>query len=93
MLEYHTTVLGLELLGAGKIDYLIDEWDEIAATVAANNLDMTRCVINEIAEGTDVYIGFANTPLPQVLFDIYNDRIPVLERGKAASDLGPVDTN
>lgn len=80
LLEYRTTALGLELLEAGKIDYLIDEWDEIAATVAANNLDMTHYVMNEMPEGTDIYIGFANTPLSQVLIDIYNKRMPVLER-------------
>lgn len=87
LVQYRTTAQGLELLDAGKIDYMIDEWDEIAEAVSASGQDMTRYVMNEMPNGKDVYIAFANTPLSQMLIDIYNERIPVLYREKKLLNL------
>lgn len=80
--EYRTVAHGLELLEAGRIDYMIDEWDEISEAVAANGQDMTRYVMNEMPNGSDNFVGFANTALSQILIEIYNERLPVIYQDK-----------
>ncbi|WP_430462183.1 substrate-binding periplasmic protein [Thalassolituus sp. LLYu03] len=87
LVEYRSTAQGIELLQEGKIDYLIDEWNEIAAVVAERKEDMTLYRMGEMPEGTDVYVGFANTPLSQVLISIYNERVPELMRQKQLQPL------
>ena len=87
LVEYRETEQGLELLQQGKIDYLIDEWDEVAAAVAVRKEDMTLYQMGEMPEGTDIYVGFANTPLSEVLISIYNERVPELIRQKKLQPL------
>lgn len=78
LVEYRTVAQGLELLEAGKIDFMVEEWDEIAETVAEQGLDMSRYVMNEMPDGEDVFLVFSNTPLSQTLIQIYNERMPIL---------------
>lgn len=83
LIEYRTVTQGLEMLEDGRIDFMIEEWDEIAEAVAANNQLMTRYDMNEMPEGKDVFVVFANSQQSQLLIDIYNERIPVLyQQGK-----------
>lgn len=78
LLEYRTVAQGLEFLEEGKIDFMLEEWDEIAEAVAEQGLDMARYVMNEMPEGEDVFLAFSNSPLSRVLLKIYNDRLPIL---------------
>ncbi|MEN9465786.1 MAG: hypothetical protein RL217_1967, partial [Pseudomonadota bacterium] len=73
---------GLEMLEVGKIDYMIDEWDEISEAVAAKKQDMTQYLMNEMPKGTDIYVAFADTDLSKELIAIYNERFPVLYHDK-----------
>ncbi|MAD43857.1 MAG: hypothetical protein CMI02_11780 [Oceanospirillaceae bacterium] len=78
--EFRTTAQGIEMLEAGEIDYMIDEWDEISQAVVESGRDMTAYVMNEMPEGTDVYVAFADSDISRVLIDIYNERIQALYR-------------
>jgi hypothetical protein len=82
LVEYRTVEQGLEMLEAGKIDYMIDEWDEISEAVAAKKQDMTQYLMNEMPKGTDIYVAFADTDLSKELIAIYNERFPVLYHDK-----------
>jgi hypothetical protein len=76
--EYRTTEQGLELLNSGKIDFIIDEWDEIATVLSSQNLAIEDYDMNDMPEGKDVYVAFADSPLSKVLIEIYNEQVEVL---------------
>ncbi|MAK91285.1 MAG: hypothetical protein CMI13_08645 [Oleibacter sp.] len=76
--EFRNTQQGLEMLDAGEIDYLIDEWDEISSAVEESGKDMTAYVMEDMPEGTDVYVAFADSDVSRVLIGIYNERVEAL---------------
>lgn len=76
--EYRTVQQGLELLNAGKLDYIIEEWDEIANTLSSNNLSLENYQMKEMPEGTDVYVAFADNAVSKVLIEIYNEEIEAM---------------
>lgn len=87
LVEYRTVEQGLEMLNTGKIDYMIDEWDEISEAVAAKKQDMTQYLMNEMPTGSDIFVAFADTDLSKELIAIYNERLPVLYRDKTLHSL------
>ena len=87
LVEYRTTDAGLELLADGRIDYMIDEWDEIAAAAAAKSEDMGLYTFNEMPDGTDVYVGFLDSPLSAIYISIYNKRMRELYHSKQLQQL------
>lgn len=76
--EYRTTEQGLELLNSGKLDYIIDEWDELAIVLKGKNLAIENYNMNEMPEGTDVYVAFANNAISKVLIEIYNEQAALM---------------
>ena len=76
--EYRTTEQGIELLNSGKLDYIIDEWDELAIVLKGKNLAIENYNMNEMPEGTDVYVAFANNAISKVLIEIYNEQAAVM---------------
>ncbi len=76
--EYRNIDQGIRLLNSGKIDFLIDEWDEIAAAMQKNNMGEDKYTINEMPEGKDVYAVFSIDNLSRELISIYNERVPEL---------------
>ena len=76
--EFRNIEQGVKMLNAGKIDFLIDEWDEIAAVIQKNKMKSEIYLINEMPEGTDVYAAFSIDNLSRELIAIYNERIPEL---------------
>jgi len=83
--EFRNIEQGVKLLKSGKIDFLIDEWDEIAAVMQKNKMSSDNFSINEMPEGTDVYAAFSIDNLSRELISIYNERIPELvESGELA---------
>lgn len=78
LIEYRTLEQGLKMLEVGELDYLIDEWDEISSAVSEAGHSMTRYSMNEMPEGTDIYVGFVNTPMSQMLIAVYNERMKTL---------------
>jgi polar amino acid transport system substrate-binding protein len=87
LVEYRTTAAGLELLADGRIDYMIDEWDEIAAAAAEKGEDMGRYTFNEMPDGTDVYVGFTDSPLSAIYIGIYDKRMRELYSSKQLQQL------
>lgn len=85
--EYRTVEQGLELLESGRIDYMLEEWDEIAEAVAAKGQDMTHYLMNEMPDGTDVFVAFSDTQLSRSLIEIYNERLPALYHDKTLQAL------
>lgn len=78
--EFRTIQQGIEMLNAGKIDFLIDEWDEIAAAMLEAKLTTQDYAVDEMPEGTDLYTAFSDDNLSRELIAIYNERIPVLAK-------------
>jgi hypothetical protein len=76
--EFRTTEQGLELLNAGKLDYIIDEWDEIAIVLKSKSLSIEDYDMNDMPEGRDVYVGFAINGLSKALIEIYNDQVEAM---------------
>ncbi|WP_211825347.1 substrate-binding periplasmic protein [Kistimonas asteriae] len=65
----------MALLEIGDIDFFIDEYDEIENMLAAEGLDESEYVIEDLPPGKDVFTGFVNHAKSQQLIDIYNRRI------------------
>ncbi len=78
LVEFRHIDRGMELLAQGKIDYLIDEEDEVLAAMVRKKMASENYVLNEMPEGTDVYMAFAVGRLSKELITIYNERIPLL---------------
>ncbi len=78
LIEFRTTAQGLEYLNEGKIDYLIDEWDEIELALEETGFAEDDYDANEMPEGTDVYVAFANSELSKTLIEVYNERMKAL---------------
>jgi ABC-type amino acid transport substrate-binding protein len=76
--EYRTVQQGLELLNTGKLDYMIEEWDEIASVLSTNNLSLENYQMKEMPEGTDVYVAFADNAISKVLIEIYNEEVEAM---------------
>lgn len=72
--EYRTTEQGLEMLNAGELDYIIDEWDELAIALKDKNLAIEHYHMNDMPEGTDVYVAFADNEISRVLIEVYNEQ-------------------
>lgn len=80
LIEFRGIDQGIEFLNAGRIDYLIDDWDEIAAAMKANNMNTQDYVVDPMPEGTAIYTAFSNDQISEELIKIYNERIPVLSK-------------
>ena len=76
--EFRTTEQGLELLNAGKLDYIIDEWDEIAVVLKSKNISIENYDMNDMPKGRDVYVAFANSGMTKALIDIYNNQVEAM---------------
>jgi len=76
--EFRTTEQGLELLNAGKLDYIIDEWDEIAIVLKNKNLAIEDYDMNDMRKGRDVYVAFAISGMSKALIEIYNEQVEAM---------------
>jgi len=76
--EFRNIEQGIRLLDSEKIDFLIDEWDEIAAAMQKQGMSMDDYSINEMPNGSDVYLAFSVDNISRELIAIYNERIPQL---------------
>lgn len=76
--EYRTTEQGLELLNAGKLDYIIDEWDELAIVLKDKNLAIENYHMNDMRKGRDVYVAFTDNAISKVLVEIYNEQVEAM---------------
>lgn len=76
--EYRTTEQGIDLLNEGKLDYIIDEWDELAVVLKGKNLSIENYHMNDMPEGTDVYVAFADSSVSKVLIEIYNEQVEAM---------------
>ena len=68
----------MALIEIGDIDFFIDEYDEIENMLAAEGMDESEFVIEDLPPGKDVFTGFVNHAKSQQLIDIYNRRIKEL---------------
>ena len=73
--EFRNLEQGLKLLKSGAIDYLIEEGDEIEAAMEKHKLTTENYNLNELPEGTDVYVAFSVDNLSRELIEIYNERV------------------
>ncbi|ASP37574.1 hypothetical protein CHH28_02300 [Bacterioplanes sanyensis] len=76
--EFRDTADGVGLLMEGKLDMLIDEWDEIAMALQEAGVGIENFEMHDMPEGTDVYVAFADSDLSNYLIEVYNRRIPEL---------------
>lgn len=76
--EYRTVQQGLKLLDEGKLDFIIDEWDELASALSTNNLSLENYHMKNMPEGTDVYVAFADNAISKVLIEIYNEEVEAM---------------
>ena len=72
--EYRTTEQGLDLLNEGKLDYIIDEWDELALVLKGKDLSIENYHMTDMPSGTDVYVAFADSSVSKILIEIYNEQ-------------------
>lgn len=81
--EFRDTADGVALLMDGSLDILIDEWDEIAMALQEAGYGIENFEMHDMPEGTDVYVGFADTDISDHLIKVYNRRIPeMVKSGK-----------
>lgn len=91
--EFRNIEQGIRLLEAGTIDFLIDDWDEIAAAMQEYKMSTTEYSVNEMPEGKDLFAAFSIDNLSRELIVIYNERIPELaESGELAKIYEKWDT-
>ena len=91
--EFRNIEQGIRLLNSGKIDFLIDDWDEIAAAMQENKMNNDDYTVNEMPEGKDIYAAFSIDNLSRELIEIYNERIPdLVASGKLAAIYKKWDT-
>ena len=76
--EYRTVQQGLQLLDEGKLDYIIDEWDELASALSSNNLSLDDYQMKNMPEGTDVYVAFADNAISKFLIEVYNEEVEAM---------------
>lgn len=76
--EYRSTEQGLELLNAGKLDYIVDEWDELAIALKAKDLAIEDYNMSDMRKGRDVYVAFADSAISKALIEIYNEQVKVM---------------
>jgi|GEM_PF-6171152 len=82
------------MLDSGEIDYMIDEWDEISEAMQAAKKDITTYTMDDMPEGTDMYVAFADSGVSRILINIYNERIKALYKNgtlKALHEAADVD--
>lgn len=83
--EFRDIEQGIELLKAGSIDYLVDDWDEVAAAMQKHNLSKESFTVTDMPEGTPIFVAFGKHNLSNILINIYNKRIlELLKSGELA---------
>jgi len=84
--EFRDIDQGVEMLNAGVIDYLVDDWDEVAAAMQRHNLSQTAYNMKDLPEGTPIYVAFGDDNFSRALISIYNERIEqIMKSGELAS--------
>lgn len=84
--EFRNIDQGIELLKSGAIDFLVEEWDEVAAAMQKNGMTTQDYNMNEMPEGTDVFVAFSIDNLSRELIEIYNERVvDLVESGEMAA--------
>lgn len=78
--EFRDIDAGMKMLISGKIDFLIDESDEVEKALETSTLTEDDIHWGDLPSGTDVYMGFSNDNLSRELIDIYNQRVTELMR-------------
>jgi len=76
--EFRDLNQGMALLKAGVLDYVIDEWDEIALAMQQHHLSEDTYSVGQLPEGTDVYVAFNKSSVSETLIKIYNERVEQL---------------
>lgn len=81
--EFRNIDTGLKLLQQGKIDFLIDESDEVEKVLEKANVPESDIHWGDMPEGTDVYVAFSVDNLSRELIEIYNERVyDLMQDGK-----------
>lgn len=76
--EFRTTAEGVQWLQQGKLDLLIDEWDAIQLALEEAGVGMDYFEVQDMPNGRDVYVAFADGAVSEYLISEYNRRIPEL---------------
>jgi len=87
LVEFRGIDQGIDFLNSGRIDYLIDDWDEIASAMKKNNMNSQDYTVDPMPEGKAIFAAFANDQISRELINIYNERIPVLSRSGELSKI------
>lgn len=78
--EFRNIEQGIEYLNGGKLDFLIDDWDEIAAAMKEASMTSADYSVDAMPEGTPLYAAFSVDNISREFIKIYNERIPVLAK-------------
>lgn len=73
--EFRDIDQGIELLKQDQIDFLVDDWDEVAAATQKHNIPQELYTLTDMPEGKSIYVAFGDHNLSKILIDIYNKRI------------------
>ncbi|MGR6870809.1 substrate-binding periplasmic protein [Pseudomonas sp. HK3] len=87
LVEFRGIDQGIDFLNSGRIDFLIDDWDEIAAAMKSNNMNTQNYSVDPMPEGKHIYTAFADDQISRELIKIYNERIPVLSKSGALAKI------
>ena len=72
--EFRDIQAGLKLLEQGKIDFLIDESDEVKKALSESALK-AQTFSENLPNGTDIFVAYSVDNLSRELIEIYNERI------------------
>jgi hypothetical protein len=78
--EFRNIEQGIEYLNGGKLDFLIDDWDEIAAAMKEASMTSADYSVDAMPEGTPLYAAFSVDNISREFIKIYNERIPILAK-------------
>jgi len=87
LVEFRGIDQGIEFLNSGRIDYLIDDWDEIAAAMKQYIMSTQAYTVDPMPEGKAIFAAFSDNQISRELIKIYNERIPVLARSGELSKI------
>lgn len=76
--EFRDLDQGLALLKSGALDFVIEEWDELAAAMQASGMKSDTYPVAQLPQGKDVYVAFGHSRLSQELIKVYNERVEAL---------------
>ncbi|WP_067519453.1 substrate-binding periplasmic protein [Endozoicomonas ascidiicola] len=85
--EFTSLQKGMQLLKAGAIDVLVDEFSEIDTIAGENNISLDQFEVTEFETGDYYYMSFNDSPANKPLVTIFDARMETLAKEGVLEEL------